>query len=252
MPKPLPIWIAEEALESYVYVLPGEYYPQAGSQPLFYAKVGDELLKVDKNTVHDFLLRYCDRVFITYDAIAFHAACLNAIGGVNQRQAVWDLSRRFRLWDLALLKMRINYASSGFVQKIEKAAGLTKLVTEKGADKEPPATPFELLSCFRGIFQNQVQWAINNLPLFHTFRDESNVPQPVSIDTYCDILDSARICRYAGVPIPEGGIIDWPGSLDDVSSFRRRDLILTGTSGPFGIGLDLQTAIVADHLKRQC
>lgn len=63
-------------------------------------------------------------------------------------------------------------------------------------------------------------------------------------------MDSTRARRYPEVPVPECGITDWPDSLGYVSFFRRRDLILTGASGPFGIGIDLQAAIVAAHLNR--
>ncbi len=251
MPKPSPIWIAEESLDSYVYVLLNAYVPWTcgDSSLLFHARIGDDVFKVNASEAHDFIVRHQDHTFITYDAIAFHAACLAVASNDDERRAVWDLSRRFRLWDLALLEMRIGYASTGIVKKVEKAKGLEAIVSERRPGKNLPSEPTELLGCFRDIMQNQVQWALDNLPLFHTFRDEQNIPEPVSTDTYCDILDSARASRYDGVPIPENGTIDWPGSLDDVSSFRRRDLALTGTSGPFGIGIDLQSAIVADHLN---
>ena len=122
MPKPSPIWIAEDSLDSYACVLLNDYVPWArgDASPFFHALIGGDMFAVDKSKVHEFLIRHQDRVFITYDAAVFHKACLTASVLDDEKQAVWDLSRRFRLWDLALLKMRINYASKGFVKNGEQ------------------------------------------------------------------------------------------------------------------------------------
>ena len=252
MPKPSPIWIADESLDSHAYVLLNDYVPwnRGDSSPLFYAWIDDDVFGVNENNVYEFLFRCWNRTFITYDAVAFHTACLTAAGNTAERQAVWDLSRQFRLWDIALLEMRINYAFTGTVKKVKKAKGLETLASERCSGKTLPNKPTRLLGCLRDIVQNQVQLALDKLPLFHTFRDEWNIPEPVSLDAYCDILDSARAKLFPGAPTPECGIVGWPGSFYDAADFRRRDIVLTGVHGPFGIGIDLQAAIVAAHLNK--
>lgn len=123
-PAPEP-WTCEEALRRYVYVLLPQYFsPNAADSILFYACVDGCEIEVRSETAQQFFADHTDRTFITYDALAFHRICINAFEGSRKLQStVWCLSHDYRLWDVALLARRVEYAEKGFASKINVLEG---------------------------------------------------------------------------------------------------------------------------------
>ena len=230
----LETWTNVEALRRYVYVLLPQYYSQDTAEGvLFYACVDDRQIEIRPETVEQFFADHAHRTFITYDGLAFHLACIKAFNGSRENQAaIWRLSRDCRLWDVALLEMRIQYAHEGFDRRIDGIQGFQTLLKKRVKVDPVQQANISPLSLLRKIFKEQIHWALENLPIFNTCLEKGNIPEPTTTDEYCDLFDKKD-----------------KGKLEIISPFRRRDMILTGMSGPFGNGLDVQAAIAAYHIR---
>lgn len=253
VPEP---WTREDVLQRYVYVLlPQYFFSNATDDIMFYAYVDGVDVKVRRDTVQQFFADHVDRTFITYDALAFHRVCMDAFADSRKDQvAVWRLSRDYRLWDVAFLARRIEYAEKGYAAKIGGADGWPMLLKKYAA--EQTATWDRL----QAVFVSLVRYAVSELPIFrtywnwHRFDDgkleiQYSLPLPLTIDEYYGLncMTISRGPLEENAPEPPR----YYHNLTIASLFRRRDQVLTEQTGPLGIGLDLQSTIVSDSLNNK-
>lgn len=248
MPRPIRPWITEENLDSYVYVLPNRYVSQDNEDrsAVFHARTGRHVEAVSSEDVAEFLGRHLGHTVVTYDAVELHKTCLGLLDSSCKR-LIWDFSKNYRLWDVALIERRTEYAHTRFANQIQDRTGLEALITKRINLEAIPQDAEGLLLSLRDAFIEQVSWAFDNLPLFQTYRID--VPEPVSVDEYCDCLDAARQQVFSPVRLPSPSRRYRVASIARHAPFRRRDQALTGKYGPFGTGLDTQAAILTEAMN---
>lgn len=255
-------WTCEEALRRYVYVLLPQYFSSnATDGALFYAFIDGVEVIVRPEMLQQFFADHADQTFITYDASTFHRICTDTFSDSREGHvAVWQLSSDYRLWDVALLALRIEYAEKGFASKINGLEGWTALREKYAVDQVNP------WNCLQAVFVGSVHYAVSELPIFRTYwglddTDEEGqswygvgLPQPINSDECFNILYNKRYDKnnpwYWHRDCPEPRPVECPPEYTRTAlSFRRRDLLLCSQTGPLGIGIDLQSAIVADCLN---
>lgn len=117
----------------------------------------------------------------------------------------------------------------------------------------------------QAVFVGIVRYAVSELPIFRTYwglgyTDENgqsgygvDLPRPISSDECFNLLYNQRYDKNQPpywYDCPEPRPVESPPEyVGTAPAFRRRDLLLCSQTGPLGIGLDLQAAIVADHLN---
>lgn len=143
---------------------------------------------------------------------------------------------------------RIEYAHTGYADPASDENGLTALIEKRISSSTVPQGAAELLQALRNIFIEQINWAVNNLPLFHTYR--ACTPDPVTVDEYCECLDAARSQFFSQASLPGRSDRYGTGDLARHAPFRRRDQALVSQYGPLGTGLDTQAAILVHSLNR--
>lgn len=245
-------WSTDKVLDRCIYVLTGEYLAGSGDH-VFSAIVGTDrnLVTVDAGEVGTFLEQHKDDTFITFDAVSFHRACLRAVvGSPIYRNAVWMLSSQSRLWDVGLLERRIRHAHSGEVNMAMDMERLWHLYKHwLDTDFSHLRSENKVLR-LRKILVRQLDWAVRELPLFKKLLppSPSDFLDNISNEEYCnEIADKAARSMFeqnTGRDVREARPL-----FDKLKAHRRVNLVLSAPNGPLGIGLDLQSELLADCMN---
>ena len=263
-------WTSEEALGQYVYVLlPQHCGMDNESGVLFYARCDQVELVVTVDILPLFLAEYAGRTWITCDAVGLFDVCMEAcIHSPQNRSFLWQLLRDCRLWDVVMLARRIHFAETG--QKMRcHGESYHDLCEKYGVTTESSWEQLQSLFC------GMIQRAVTELPIFQTYwnlgyevdgvrQDGFNLPRPLTTEEFGRLWYLRRYAekqrhKYHSTDTcdPEGQScleeVDYPSHYFPLvaSAFRRRDLLLCSPTGPLGIGLDCQAAVVAEQLNRR-
>lgn len=248
-------------MDNAIIVLPREIIvnpPEATDEPaLFYAVDGDSGNRagaarrpqgVSRENISEFLSQNRSKIWLSCGAVRLHQICTQAVGeDRNLQSIVWELPQSCRLWDIALLQQRIHYAYLGEIIEVPDLQSLFQHWL--GADQS--SLRFEnQLNRVRRIFENQIDWAVRELPLFWkiTPPNEGDFSgEQVSNNAYCYAMICAdpSWCDSDGIPLSHVESED----IDRHRVNRRRNLALSGRYGPLGIGLDLQAALLSENLN---
>ncbi len=254
-------WTTDAVLDNSICVLLPQYLTprEQDDSVCFYAAVGNavEINRVKHEDVVAFLAKHRDRSIITYDAVAFHDECMQAVSGA--RQLVWDLSRQSLLWDVALLEQRIIYAT-GLNETV--AVDLKYLVRKWLKQNQDNIRIPKQVKRLRDILIYQMDHAVHNLPLFKRLVEPSHddfLKFNIDNDRYCNEIESREqqsVMEQLAEQSNELGIDRRlhpseisKSNLDTFRTWRRVSTVLSASNGPLGIGSDLKDALLARFLN---